>query len=77
MTVRLDVLRMVHERLKDDLGYDGLVSDGGECACLTDDLAPCGEMRGDCVAGHKGPCDPDNCGADGNCDFHIIPGRRL
>lgn len=76
MTARLYVLSMVKDRLMGDGGYDGLVSDGGECACLTGDLAPCGEIRGDCVAGHKGPCDPQDCSADGNCDFHIIAGRR-
>lgn len=71
----LDVIEMVRERLKSD-GYDGLVADGGECACLVDDLAPCSDMKADCSAGHRGPCDPADCAADGNCDFHIIRGRK-
>lgn len=48
--------------------YDGLYSceSGDLCCCTIDDLEPCGEMRGNCEAGHKVPCE---CGE--GCDFHI------
>ncbi len=48
-------------------GYDGLYSEAGECACDTSDLAPCGEMQHDCIAGFKVPC-PQDCGEH---DWHI------
>lgn len=48
-------------------GYDGLCSNNRECACCTDDLAPCGNIGDDCEAGHKRPC---NCG---DHDWHIVP----
>lgn len=50
----LDVLTIVNRSLK-AAGYDGLVSPGEECACLVDDLAPCGDLRSDCVAGVRRP----------------------
>jgi hypothetical protein len=37
-------------------GYDGLYSD--ECACLKDDLEPCGMMSSTCEAGYLQK-DPD------------------
>jgi len=47
-------------------GYDGLyVPDG--CACVLDDLEPCGEMRDDCEPGFYSRCD---CG---DHLFHIGP----
>ncbi len=59
--------------------YDGLVSDGGTCACTTDDLEPCGELRASCEPGYaehyEAGCGGD-CGAGGGCDFHIFPGSR-
>lgn len=33
-------------------GYDGFYLDG-ECGCLLDDFAPCGEMGSECKAGYK------------------------
>ena len=48
--------------------YDGLYHLRG-CACTFSDLAPCGEIKGDCRAGYRGPCPPD-CGEH---DFHIGP----
>lgn len=38
-----------------DHGYDGLFSPG-DCACRVDDLAPCGQMRGDCQVGYLCEC---------------------
>lgn len=55
--------------------YEGLQS--GDCCCEVSDLAPCGEITGDCEAGYKIPCPgADSCTADGDCDFHIKPGKR-
>ena len=62
----LDVIEIVAEYL-DREGYDGLYSSCGDCACKTDDLAPCGEIHGDCAAGYLQPCPPD-CGEH---DWHI------
>jgi hypothetical protein len=50
-------------------GFDGLLSDDGECGCEVDDLAPCTEILGSCVAGWRvAGCDP-GCGQ--GCDFHM------
>ena len=49
-------------------GYDGLFS-FSECACLIDDLAPCGDIQGDCIPGYRGPC---GCGDHA---FHICSSR--
>ena len=48
----MTVLEIVKKYLETN-GYDGLVAEDRECACETDDLAPCGEIRGDCEAGHR------------------------
>ena len=53
----------------------------GECGCLADDLAPCGEMQDNCELGHRGPCpgateDDGYCTVGGECDWHIYPGPR-
>ena len=58
----MDVLDIVKKYL-DENGYDGLYSDY-ECACLKDDLAPCGEMNMDCRAGYKQKCKIKNCEYD-------------
>ena len=44
------VVDMVKSHLESN-GYDGLYSD--ECGCELSDLAPCGEIQGDCRAGYK------------------------
>lgn len=46
--------------------FDGLYSEDGECACLTHDLAPCGNIGELCQAGYRVSCD---CG---DHDFHIV-----
>lgn len=33
-------------------GFGGLFSEAEGCCCTNDDLAPCGEMKGDCEAGY-------------------------
>lgn len=52
-------------------GYDGLYNPG-ECCCEVSDLAPCGEIGGECRAGYKVPCPgPAGCPADGDCEWHV------
>ncbi len=60
----MDVREIVEKYLKKNK-YDGLFNADGGCACLTSDLAPCGEIYGECEAGHLKPCD---CGEH---DWHI------
>lgn len=60
----LTVLQIVEDRLRAD-GFDGLTHCDGECACLIADLAPCGEIGGNCEAGYRVPCE---CG---DHDYHI------
>ena len=50
-------------------GYDGLFS-RGECACVLDDLMPCGEPQPDCEAGYQGAADPET-----GYDFVIGPDK--
>ena len=60
----MDVIDIVSIYLKEN-GYDGLFR-AGECACKHDDLAPCGEISGDCEAGYLKPA--TNCTEH---DWHI------
>lgn len=46
-----DVNHIVYAWLKAN-GYDGLSTDD-ECACLIDDLMPCGEPATSCEAGYR------------------------
>lgn len=57
-------------------GYDGLYAPG-QCACLVDDLYPCGERGPDCQPGYKGACTPD-CTHEGAGDgaWHISPTKE-
>ena len=70
MTV-LDVVRMFL-KVK---GYDGLARPG-ECGCEIGDLAPCGEDFSMCEPAHRTECRPDECTADGDCDWHMTAGKR-
>jgi len=68
----MEILEIVREYLKEN-GYDGLYQPG-ECACLIEDLMPCGQPTSDCEAGYKVPCEGgDDCPLEGNCDYHIGP----
>jgi len=70
----MTVTDMVEKHLKDN-GFDGLFQPD-VCACLLDDLAPCGEMRPDCEAGYRSECpaDGDSPGeCEGTCGFHVGP----
>lgn len=66
----MKVEEIVKEWLKAQ-GYDGLFNEAGECACLLEDLAPCGELSGECQAGHKIQC------SDVVDDFQIVPEREV
>jgi len=72
----MTVIEIVREYLEKN-GFDGLFNEQGECACELNDLAPCGEIGVDCEAGYKVDCDPETCPMDGNCTFHIIPGKPV
>ena len=48
-------------------GYDGLYYEG-DCGCLLDDLAPCGEMDQRCRPGVRQPC---SC--EWGCKWHVGP----
>lgn len=52
-----------------NMGYDGLYNEIGVCACLVNDLAPCGEIQGTCQPGYLDDC---HCGEH---DWHIV-GKR-
>ena len=53
--------------------YDGLYNPEGECGCERNDLSPGNCFCEGCIPGHKVPCDPETCPADGDCEFHIGP----
>ena len=70
MSDRTTVKQIIEKYLESN-GYDGL---GCEyCSCSLPDIMPCTPDGGveDCTAGHKIPCNPETCSADGDCDFHI------
>mgnify|MGYP001574958709 CR=1 FL=1 len=50
-------------------GYDGLFCD--DCGCEAGELMPCDSFIDICEPGHKIPCNPETCGAGGDCLFHI------
>lgn len=65
----LTVYQIVLQHLEGRPEVDGLYNESAECACLTEDLAPCGAMSQDCEVGIKRPCPPE-CG---DHDWHIDP----
>jgi hypothetical protein len=64
----MDIKEIVKSYLEDN-GYAGLWSPEGECACVNDDLFPCGEVFSECEAGYKAACD---CGEH---DWHIVANK--
>lgn len=70
----LTVVDMAREALT-SRGLGGLVHVNGECACKLDDLAPCGDMRGDCVGGRVESYPDRECPCGDGCDFHVVEGR--
>lgn len=72
----MDVFEIVQNYLVAN-GYDGLVDDFGECACLVGELAPCAQIGGSCRAGHRVHVPRGSCEYHGaGCTWHIAPGRR-
>lgn len=69
------VIDMVAKYLKKN-GFDGLYSDG-ECGCLLEDLAPCGNLLGDCKPGfkHEATEETERRKSDGY-DWFISPSER-
>ena len=70
------VLDIVVAHLEDH-GCTGLHNPSEECACMLPDIAPCGEMKGECVPGVAYYC-PENeggeeCPCGGEYDFHVEP----
>ena len=61
----MEVIKIVYIYLKDNK-YDGLYNPG-LCACELGDLAPCGEIQGNCIAGYKTYGLKMTC----KCEFHI------
>ena len=57
------VIEIIKKNLIEE-GFDGLYNEDLECACLVDDIEPCGEIKGDCTAGYKHP-------GDDEYDFYI------
>ena len=51
--------------------FDGLFNRECNCGCPIDDLMPMDDCWSDCEPGHKVPCDPETCPAEGDCEFHI------
>ena len=67
----MTVKQIVRNYLEQD-GFDGLVSDSGECGCILTDLCPCGDMLDSCEPGYQVPCPgPDDCEHGGECEWHI------
>lgn len=50
----MNVIEMVSKYLKDH-GAEGLCNIDLECGCRLHDLAPCGEIQGDCVVASNSP----------------------
>lgn len=77
----MTVKEMVKKHLEAN-GFDGLVQDYRECACLIDDLMPCeDELIGSCEAGHRVDVrttedTQENCPNCPDCTWHIVAGKR-
>ena len=75
----MTVKEMVKRHLEAN-GFDGLVQDYRECACLIDDLMTCeDDLIGSCEAGHKveaGDIDDEGCPNCPDCAWHIVAGKR-
>ncbi len=59
----MNVKDIVEMQLK-TLGYDGLYSVWGDCACEIGDLVPCGEDFSTCMPGYRYVCKND-----AGCEF--------
>ena len=69
-----EISEIIEQYLKHN-GYDGLADGNDGCACLLNDLMPCGGdfvMR--CRAGFKKEGCDDWCG--NGCDFHVVLNKQ-
>lgn len=71
----MNALEIIGDYLKTN-GFDGLYNRAGECGCEVGGLSPGDCLVDECEAAYKVPCDPANCPADGNCDWHMSPRRE-
>ena len=69
-----DVLGLVRLQLVAG-GFDGLYLDG-ECGCLVDDLAPCGEVSSDCTAGYRIQGGPECAKGCENSEHFIVAEKK-
>jgi hypothetical protein len=68
----MNALEIVREHLKAN-GYDGLFNCRGDCGCELSGLSPGNCLTEYCAPGYKVPCDPEDCPAEGQCEWHIAP----
>jgi len=66
--IKMDIDDIIEKYLIDN-GFDGLCQVDCECACLLDDLFPCGDIYFSCRPGFK----IDGCTCGEGCDFHVSP----
>lgn len=65
-TIRDIVIKYLQEN-----GYDGLVSNDGDCGCRLDDLFPCTDYCLNCIPGYLVKCEHDEC------HWHMAPTRSV
>jgi hypothetical protein len=65
----MNVIKLIESGLQ-QAGYDGLQQPFGECACEIGDLAPCGNVGHDCLAGYRHWCE------DADCEYTAEAGRH-
>jgi|GEM_PF-880554 len=58
-------VRYIVAKFLEESEFDGLYNEDGECACVLDDLAPCGEMSEMCRLSYKNNC--CMCAKRGEC----------
>ena len=68
------VVQMVERFLRKN-GYDGLFQPEGPCGCELGDIAPCGQIGGDCEAGYKVPGCNSDCGE--GCGARLLPRQEV
>jgi hypothetical protein len=73
----MTVKEIIKQYLKAN-GYDGLVSDDGDCGCELEDVWPCceGPVEMDCVAGHKVKPDDEGVAWGYSADWVMRKGKR-
>ncbi len=67
----MNVIDIVRKALIES-GHDGLFNENAECACLVDDLQPCGDDFSQCQPGYKHV--PEN--PDSESDWEVKPHKQ-